>query len=161
MKNVQVRMYHDREIKVLKYDGNNVGEVIEFLQHKGSMAMVKTLEDKTLEITVGWNKFNLPVNCYIAYSYDGNFFSLFMNEVSKSTLPKVKEDKKDSPRFTLVVTTRSERVEIYSLTLNKINTFIDDLNDNEDFVTIGRYTFQRLLIESVEVISDQELYNDL
>lgn len=157
MENVQVRMYHDREIKVLQYDGNNVGEVIEFLQHKGSMAMVKTLEDKTLEITVGWNKFNLPVNCYIAYSYDGNFFSLFMNEVSKSTLPKVKEDKKDSHRFTLVVTTRSERVEIYNLTFNKINTFIDDLNDNEDFVSIGRYTFQRLLIESVEVISDQEL----
>lgn len=154
MKNVQVRMYHDREIKVLKYDGNNVGEVIEFLQHKGSMAIVKTLEDKTLEITVGWNKFNLPVNCYIAYNYDGNFFSLFMNEVSKSTLPKVKEDKKDSPRLTLVVTTRSERVEIYNLTFNKINTFIDDLNDNEDFVSIGRYTFQRLLIESVEVISD-------
>lgn len=154
MENVQVRMYHDREIKVLQYDGNNVGEVIEFLQHKGSMAMVKTLEDKTLEITVGWNKFNLPVNCYIAYSYDGNFFSLFMNEVSKSTLPKVKEDKKDSHRFTLVVTTRSERVEIYNLTFNKINTFIDDLNDNEDFVSIGRYTFQRLLIESVEVISD-------
>lgn len=161
MKNVQVRMYHDREIKVLKYDGNNVGEIIEFLQHKGSMAIVKTLEDKTLEITVGWNKFNLPVNCYIAYNYDGNFFSLFMNEVSKSTLPKVKEDKKDSPRLTLVVTTRSERVEIYNLTFNKINTFIDDLNDNEDFVSIGRYTFQRLLIESVEVISDQELYNDL
>lgn len=154
MENVQVRMYHDREIKVLKYDGNNVGEVIEFLQHKGSMAIVKTLEDKTLEITVGWNKFNLPVNCYIAYSYDGNFFSLFMNEVSKSTLPKVKEDKKDSHRSTLVVTTRSERVEIYNLTFNKINTFIDDLNDNEDFVSIGRYTFQRLLIESVEVISD-------
>lgn len=154
MENVQVRMYHDREIKVLKYDGTNVGEVIEFLQHKGSMAIVKTLEDKTLEITVGWNKFNLPVNCYIAYNYDGNFFSLFMNEVSKSTLPKVKEDKKDSHRFTLVVTTRSERVEIYNLTLNKINTFIDDLNDNEDFVSIGRYTFQRLLIESVEVISD-------
>lgn len=154
MENVQVRMYHDREIKVLQYDGNNVGEVIEFLQHKGSMAMVKTLEDKTLEITVGWNKFNLPVNCYIAYSYDGNFFSLFMNEVSKSTLPKVKEDKKDSHRFTLVVTTRSERVEIYNLTLNKINTFIDDLNDNEDFISISRYTFQRLLIESVEVISD-------
>ena len=154
MENVQVRMYHDREIKVLQYDGNNVGEVIEFLQHKGSMAMVKTLEDKTLEITVGWNKFNLPVNCYIAYSYDGNFFSLFMNEVSKSTLPKVKEDKKDSYRFTLVVTTRSERVEIYNLTFNKINTFIDDLNDNEDFVSIGRYTFQRLLVESVEVISD-------
>ena len=154
MKNVQVRMYHDREIKVLKYDGNNVGEVIEFLQHKGSMAIVKTLEDKTLEITVGWNKFNLPVNCYIAYSYDGNFFSLFMNEVSKSTLPKVKKDKKDSHRFTLVVTTRSERVEIYNLTFNKINTFIDDLNDSEDFVSIGRYTFQRLLIESVEVISD-------
>lgn len=154
MKNVQVRMYHDREIKVLKYDGNNVGEVIEFLQHKGSMAIVKTLEDKTLEITVGWNKFNLPVNCYIAYNYDGNFFSLFMNEVSKSTLPKVKEDKKDSARLTLVVTTRSERIEIYNLTLNKINTFIDDLNDNEDFVSIGRYTFQRLLIESVEVISD-------
>ena len=154
MENVQVRMYHDREIKVLQYDGNNVGEVIEFLQHKGSMAMVKTLEDKTLEITVGWNKFNLPVNCYIAYSYDGNFFSLFMNEVSKSTLPKVKEDKKDSHRSTLVVTTRSERVEIYNLTFNKINTFIDDLNDNEDFVSIGRYTFQRLLIESVEVISD-------
>lgn len=161
MKNVQVRMYHDREIKVLKYDGNNVGEVIEFLQHKGSMAIVKTLDDKTLEITVGWNKFNLPVNCYIAYNYDGNFFSLFMNEVSKSTIPKVKEDKKDSPRLTLVVTTRSERVEIYNLTFNKINTFIDDLNDNEDFVSIGRYTFQRLLIESVEVISDQELYNDL
>lgn len=154
MENVQVRMYHDREIKVLQYDGNNVGEVIEFLQHKGSMAIVKTLEDKTLEITVGWNKFNLPVNCYIAYNYDGNFFSLFMNEVSKSTMPKVKEDKKDSHRFTLVVTTRSERVEIYNLTLNKINTFIDDLNDNEDFVSIGRYTFQRLLIESVEVISD-------
>lgn len=154
MKNVQVRMYHDREIKVLKYDGNNVGEVIEFLQHKGSMAIVKTLEDKTLEITVGWNKFNLPVNCYIAYNYDGNFFSLFMSEVSKSTLPKVKEDKKDSSRLTLVVTTQSERVEIYNLTLNKINTFIDDLNDNEDFVSIGRYTFQRLLIESVEVISD-------
>lgn len=154
MKNVQVRMYHDREIKVLKYDGNNVGEVIEFLQHKGSMAMVKTLEDKTLEITVGWNKFNLPVNCYIAYSYDGNFFPLFMNEVSKSTMPKVKEDKKESPKFTLVVTTRSERVEVYSLTFNQINTFLDELNDDKDFVSVSKYTFQRLLIESVEVISD-------
>jgi hypothetical protein len=154
MENVQVRMYHDREIKVLQYDGNNVGEVIEFLQHKGSMAMVKTLEDKTLEITVGWNKFNLPVNCYIAYSYDGNFFSLFMNEVSKSTLPKVKEDKKDSHRFTLVVTTRSERVEVYSLTFNQINTFLDELNDDKDFVSVSKYTFQRMLIESVEIMAD-------
>lgn len=154
MENVQVRMYHDREIKVLKYDGTNVGEVIEFLQHKGSMAIVKTLEDKTLEITVGWNKFNLPVNCYIAYNYDGNFFSLFMNEVSKSTLPKVKEEKKDSPKFTLVITTRSERVEVYNLTLNQINNFVDDLNKQKDFVSISRYTFQRLLIESLEMIAD-------
>lgn len=154
MKNVQVRMYHDREIKVLKYDGNNVGEIIEFLQHKGSMAIVKTLEDKTLEITVGWNKFNLPVNCYIAYNYDGNFFSLFMNEVSKSTMPKVKEDKKESPKFTLVVTTRSERVEVYSLTFNQINTFLDELNDDKDFVSVSKYTFQRMLIESVEIMAD-------
>lgn len=157
MKNVQVRMYHDREIKVLQYDGNNVGEVIEFLQHKGSMAIVKTLEDKTLEITVGWNKFNLPVNCYIAYNYDGNFFSLFMNEVSKSTLPKVKEDKKDSPKFTLVVKTRSEQVEVYSLTFNQMNKFLDELNDDKDFVSVSKYTFQRMLIESVEIIADQEL----
>lgn len=154
MKNVQVRMYHDREIKVLQYDGNNVGEVIEFLQHKGSMAIVKTLEDKTLEITVGWNKFNLPVNCYIAYNYDGNFFSLFMNEVSKSTLPKVKEDKKDSPKFTLVVKTRSEQVEVYGLTFNQMNKFLDELNDDKDFVSVSKYTFQRMLIESVEIIAD-------
>lgn len=154
MKNVQVRMHHGREIKVLKYDGNNVGEVIEFLQHKGSMAIVKTLEDKTLEITVGWNKFNLPVNCYIAYNYDGNFFSLFMNEVSKSTLPKVKEDKKESPKFTLVIKTRSEEVEVYNLTLNQINNFLDALNDDKDFVSVSKYTFQRMLIESVEIMAD-------
>lgn len=154
MKNVQVRMYHDREIKVLQYDGNNVGEVIEFLQHKGSMAIVKTLEDKTLEITVGWNKFNLPVNCYIAYNYDGNFFSLFMNEVSKSTLPKVKEDKKGSPKFTLVVKTRSEQVEVYGLTFNQMNKFLDELNDDKDFVSVSKYTFQRMLIESVEIMAD-------
>ena len=157
MKNVQVRMYHDREIKVLQYNGNNVGEVIEFLQHKGSMAIVKTLEDKTLEITVGWNKFNLPVNCYIAYNYDGNFFSLFMNEVSKSTLPKVKEDKKDSPKFTLVVKTRSEQVEVYGLTFNQMNKFLDELNDDKDFVSVSKYTFQRMLIESVEIMADWEL----
>ena len=161
MKNVQVRMHHGREIKVLKYDGNNVGEVIEFLQHKGSMAIVKTLEDKTLEITVGWNKFNLPVNCYIAYNYDGNFFSLFMNEVSKSTLPKVKEDKKESPKFTLVIKTRSEEVEVYNLTLNQINNFLDALNDDKDFVSVSKYTFQRMLIESVEIMADQELQDDL
>lgn len=154
MKNVQVRMHHGREIKVLQYDGNNVGEVIEFLQHKGSMAIVKTLEDKTLEIAVGWNKFNLPVNCYIAYNYDGNFFSLFMNEVSKSTMPKMKEDKKESPKFTLVVTTQSERVEVYSLTFNQINTFLDELNDDKDFVSVSKYTFQRMLIESVEIMAD-------
>lgn len=154
MENVQVRMHHGREIKVLKYDGNNVGEVIEFLQHKGSMAIVKTLEDKTLEITVGWNKFNLPVNCYIAYNYDGNFFSLFMNEVSKSTLPKVKEDKKESPKFTLVIKTRSEEVEVYNLTLNQINNFLDALNDDKDFVSVSKYTFQRMLIESVEIMAD-------
>lgn len=154
MENVQVRMHHGREIKVLQYDGNNVGEVIEFLQHKGSMAIVKTLEDKTLEITVGWNKFNLPVNCYIAYNYDGNFFSLFMNEVSKSTMPKMKEDKKESPKFTLVVTTQSERVEVYSLTFNQINTFLDELNDDKDFVSVSKYTFQRMLIESVEIMAD-------
>lgn len=154
MKNVQVRMYHDREIKVLKYDGNNVSEVIEFLQHKGSMAIVKTLEDKTLEITVGWNKFNLPVNCYIAYNYDGNFFSLFMNEVSKSTMPKVKEEKKESPKFTLVIKTRSEEVEVYNLTLNQINNFLDELNDDKDFVSVSKYTFQRILIESVEIMAD-------
>lgn len=154
MENVQVRMYHDREIKVLQYDGNNVGEVIEFLQHKGSMAMVKTLEDKTLEITVGWNKFNLPVNCYIAYNYDGNFFSLFMNEVSKSTIPKVKEEKKESPKFTLVIKTRSEEVEVYNLTLNQINNFLDELNDDKDFVSVSKYTFQRMLIESVEIMAD-------
>lgn len=154
MENVQVRMHHGREIKVLQYNGNNVGEVIEFLQHKGSMAIVKTLEDKTLEITVGWNKFNLPVNCYIAYNYDGNFFSLFMNEVSKSTMPKVKEEKKDSPKFTLVITTRSEQVEVYSLTFNQINTFLDELNDDKDFVSVSKYTFQRMLIESVEIMAD-------
>ena len=152
MENVQVRMYHDREIKVLKYDGNNVGEVIEFLQHKGSMAMVKTLEDKTLEITVGWNKFNLLVNCYIAYSYDGNFFSLFMNEVSKSTMPKIKEEKKESEPLTLVITTRSERVEIYNVTELMASDFFERLNEENDFISIAHYYFQRLLIESVELI---------
>jgi hypothetical protein len=152
MKNVQVRMHHGREIKVLQYNGNNVGEVIEFLQHKGSMAIVKTLEDKTLEITVGWNKFNLPVNCYIAYNYDGNFFSLFMNEVSKSTMPKIKEDKKESKPLTLVITTRSERVEVYNVTELMASDFFEQLNEENDFIGIAHYYFQRLLIESVELI---------
>lgn len=154
MKNVQVKIYHDREIKVLLYTGDNIGEIIEFLQHKGSMAIVTPSDDKSLNITVGFNKFKLTVNSYLAYSHDGKFFSLFPNEVAKSINPPINDKKKDSPKSTLVIKTRSEEVEVYNLTLNQINNFLDALNDDKDFVSVSKYTFQRMLIESVEIMAD-------